>query len=76
MPGETGASSVADAIRSSTADIVVEMSVLDVETGGDALGHVVAALESGKNVVSANKGPFAVAYRRVIDLANGAPRVM
>lgn len=54
--------------------VVVETTVLDVATGGPAVDHVRAALRSGAHVVTANKGPVAVAYRSLRALADEVDR--
>ncbi len=51
------------------ADIIVELSPLTPESGQPAIRHCEAALQNGKHVVTANKGPVAYAYRRLRDLA-------
>jgi homoserine dehydrogenase len=56
-------------IRDCNADTVVEVSWTDVQTGQPAIDHVKAALESGKNAVLTNKGPVALAYHELADLA-------
>ncbi|WP_352428966.1 homoserine dehydrogenase [Thermoflexus sp.] len=56
------------------ADVVVEITVLDPRTGQPATDHVRAALESGRHVVTANKGPLAFAYRALRDLARSRGR--
>lgn len=56
-------------IRDSNADTVVEISWTDVQTGQPAIDHVKAAFESGKNAVLTNKGPVALAYRQLAELA-------
>lgn len=56
-------------IRNCNADTVVEVSWTDVQTGEPAISHVKEALESGKNAVLTNKGPVALAYRELADLA-------
>jgi homoserine dehydrogenase len=48
---------------------VVEISWTDVQTGQPAIDHVNAALENGKNAVLTNKGPVALAYRELAELA-------
>ena len=48
---------------------VVETTTLDIAAGQPAIGHVVAALSSGCDVVTANKGPVAFAFH---DLRNRA----
>jgi homoserine dehydrogenase len=54
--------------------VVVETTWLDVQTGGPAVAHVRAALASGAHVVTANKGPVAVAYRELRALAEARDR--
>lgn len=56
-------------IRDSNADTVVEISWTDVQTGQPAIDHVKAAFENGKNAVLTNKGPVALAYHELADLA-------
>jgi len=56
-------------IRESNADAVVEVTYTDLKTGEPALLHVRAALESGKHVVTTNKGPIALRYAELRALA-------
>ena len=56
-------------IRDSNADTVVEVSYTDIETGQPAIDYCRAAFMSGKNVVTANKGPTALAYPELSALA-------
>lgn len=56
-------------IRRSRADLVIELTPLRIAPSQPALDHVVAALESGKHVITANKGPVVYHYRRLRDLA-------
>lgn len=44
------------------ADVMVEASPSDFETAEPALGYCYAALNSGKHIVLANKGPIALDY--------------
>ena len=55
--------------RRSEADVVVELSYTDLETGEPATGHIRAALEAGKHVVTTNKGPVALHYADLASLA-------
>lgn len=51
-------------------DVLVEISTLDIANrGGLAMAHVRAALERGKHVATANKGPAAFAYAELAALA-------
>ncbi len=61
-----------DAIRmseESAADVIVELSFTDLETGEPATTHVRKALESGKHVVTTNKGPVALHWPELAALA-------
>lgn len=51
------------------ADMVLELTALEPQTGQPALDYVRAALASGKHVVTANKGPIAHAYADLRALA-------
>jgi homoserine dehydrogenase len=66
--GEKGWNSL-KTIRDSNADIVVEVTYTDIQTGEPAISHIKAALSSKKHVVTTNKGPIALAYRELSDLA-------
>jgi homoserine dehydrogenase len=51
-------------------DVLVELSTLSIAARGEpAISHVRAALERGKHVVTANKGPAAFAYNELSGLA-------
>jgi homoserine dehydrogenase len=56
-------------IRESNADAVVELSPTDLATGEPAIGHIRAALDSGKHAITTNKGPIALCYRELRALA-------
>ena len=60
----SAAASPSDAPR-----VVVETTPLDISEGRPAIDHVRLALLSRMHVVSANKGPVALAYRELRDLA-------
>ncbi|UCE81133.1 MAG: homoserine dehydrogenase [Methanobacteriota archaeon] len=51
------------------ADIMVELSPLNVDSGQPAVEHVSFALQSKMHVITANKGPIAFAYDRLEALA-------
>ncbi|MCK4765153.1 MAG: homoserine dehydrogenase [Candidatus Aminicenantes bacterium] len=56
-------------IKKSNATVVCEMTYTDLETGGPAVEHCRAALEAGKHVVTSNKGPAALKYPEMAQLA-------
>jgi len=59
-------------IRESNADVVVEASPSNFKTGQPALDYTHAALEAGKHVVMANKGPLVAAYHELLTHARQA----
>ncbi len=50
-------------------DIMVELTPINIMTGQPATDHIRHALELGKHVITANKGPIAWHYRELRDLA-------
>ncbi len=57
-------------IKDSGADVVVEVTGTNLETGGAGLLHIREALGLGKHVITCNKGPPALAYNELKELAN------
>ncbi len=53
-----------NAIENISSDVVVELTP-STSTGEPGLSNIKAALKSGKNVVTANKGPLVVAYKKL-----------
>jgi|Deesub1362B_J571_1020462.scaffolds.fasta_scaffold00023_79 homoserine dehydrogenase len=47
-------------------DVMVEVTWSNIKTGEPALTYIKKAIESHKDVVTTNKGPFAVAYREIV----------
>lgn len=56
-------------IRQSDADIIVEATVTNLETGEPGVGHIRTALASGKHVVSTNKGPVSTSLPDLLETA-------
>jgi homoserine dehydrogenase len=52
-----------------SADVVIETTPLDIDSGEPAITHIRAALTRGQHVVTANKGPIAFAYSELKSLA-------
>jgi len=50
-------------------DILVEVTPTDATTGEPGLTYITEALKRGKNVVTSNKGPVALKYKALCDLA-------
>jgi homoserine dehydrogenase len=56
-------------ITNTDANTIVEVTFTDVKTGEPALTHIKTALQSGKNVVSTNKGPVVKQAIKLLKLA-------
>jgi homoserine dehydrogenase len=68
-PGaETGLDAL-ETINKSNADAIVEVTYTNIETGEPAYSHFKTALEAGKHLVTTNKGPTALFFRELADLA-------
>jgi homoserine dehydrogenase len=57
-------------IRKSKADIVCELTFTDLKTGEPAYRHCLEAIKSGKHVVTSNKGPAALHFRKLAKMAH------
>jgi len=56
-------------IQDTNADTIIEVSYTDVQTGQPAIDHCRLAFENKKNVVMTNKGPVALCYSELSELA-------
>lgn len=56
-------------IRNSEADIVCEFTWVNIKDGEPAFSHIEEALSAGKHVITTNKGPIALRYERLHELA-------
>jgi homoserine dehydrogenase len=56
-------------ISNKDVDVLVEVTPTNKETGEPGLTHIVKALENKIHVVTANKGPILLAYRKLNNLA-------
>ncbi len=63
-------------VRNLPADVVVEASPTNLQTGQPALDLCRAAFVSGKHVVLANKGPVAIAYDELQALAKKSGKLL
>jgi len=68
-----GRSSI-EVIKASKADVLVESTWTNLKDGEPGLSHIIAALESGMDVVTSNKGPLALAFRRLKAIAKDTRR--
>jgi homoserine dehydrogenase len=65
---------IAAFIETCPADMVMEATWLNPRTGQPATDYARAALNAGRHVVTANKGPVAFAYRELMALAKEKDR--
>ena len=61
--------SVSDVIESVEAEVVVEVTPVNIKDGEPALSHITKAFKTGKHVVTTNKGPLALAMPALTELA-------
>jgi len=61
--------SALDVIESVEAEVVVEVTPVNIKNGEPALSHITKAFKTGKHVVTTNKGPLALAMPALIELA-------
>lgn len=59
-----------DMIQQVDADVMLEATYTDIETGEPATSHIRKALERGMHVVTTNKGPIALHYKELKELAD------
>jgi homoserine dehydrogenase len=55
--------------KQSDCDVLLEATYTDIKTGEPATSHIRAALERGVHVVTTNKGPMALHFKELADLA-------
>jgi homoserine dehydrogenase len=66
--GHKGISAL-DVIESVEAEVVVEVTPVNIKTAEPALSHITKAFKTGKHVVTTNKGPLALAMPALTELA-------
>lgn len=59
-----------DVIQDVESEVVVEVTSTNAVDGEPGLSHIKAALGSGKNVITTNKGPLAIALPSLMELAS------
>ena len=50
-------------------DVLIECTPTNIEDGGEGLKNIRHALENGKDVITVNKGPLALKFKELSDLA-------
>jgi homoserine dehydrogenase len=67
--GDGGKKDIVEIIESVDAEVVVEVTPTNLKTGEPGMTHLSTAIKNGKNVITANKGPLALALPSLIELA-------
>ena len=62
--------SALDIIESVEAEVVVEVTPVNIDNGEPAISHITKAFKTGKHVVTTNKGPLALAMPALTELAD------
>ncbi len=70
LPGEKFDGDALDMIQQAKADVMLEATYTDIETGEPATSHIRKAMECGMHVVTTNKGPVALHYKELKELAD------
>ncbi len=57
-----------DLVRDVDAEVVVEVTPSNFKTGEPGISHIRAALQTGKHVITANKGPLAIEMPALVEM--------
>lgn len=71
-----GAMMAEERIADLDCDLIVEMTITNIDDGEPGLTHIREALESGKDVVTSNKGPLVLAFPELMDIAEKSDRLL
>lgn len=68
--GATGyRSEILDVIENIDAEVVIELTPTNIIDGEPGKNHIISAMKSGKNVITVNKGPLALEFPSLMELA-------
>jgi len=60
---------IVDVIENIDAEVVIELTPTNITDGEPGKNHIITAMKSGKNVITVNKGPLALEFPSLIELA-------
>ena len=60
---------ILDVIENMDAEIVIELTPTNIKNGEPGRSHIINAMKSGKNVITVNKGPLALEFPSLMELA-------
>jgi len=67
--GYVGEVDTLEVVKDSIHDLVIELTPTNIETGEPGYSHVKTALETGKHVITTNKGPIALHLHDLLSIA-------
>ncbi len=74
--GFKGNVSVKELIKDTPADLLVEVTYTNLKDGEPAYTYIKEALKTGKHVVTTNKGPIALYYKELRELASSVHKYL
>lgn len=60
---------IVDVIENMDAEVVIELTPTNITDGEPGKNHIITSMKSGKNVITVNKGPLALEFPSLIELA-------
>jgi homoserine dehydrogenase len=65
----TRTTGILDVIENMDAEVVIELTPTNITDGEPGKSHIITAMKSGKNVITVNKGPLALEFPSLMELA-------
>ncbi len=62
-------SSTSEIIESTEAEVMIEVTPTNLENAEPGISHIVSAMKTKKHVITVNKGPLALAFSSLLELA-------
>jgi homoserine dehydrogenase len=59
-----------DIVEQTDSDVLLELTSTNLQDGEPGISNIISAMRSGKHVITANKGPLALAFPSLLELAN------
>lgn len=60
---------IMDIVENMDAEVVIELTPTNIINGEPGRSHIITAMKSGKNVITVNKGPLALEFPSLMELA-------
>jgi homoserine dehydrogenase len=57
-------------VEQTDSDVLLELTSTNLQDGEPGISNIISAMRSGKHVITANKGPLALAFPSLLELAN------